>query len=74
MLVVLNQESRRGAGPDDVTEQQVAINPETIDRLVPDAGRTVKAALSDGETMTFIGPIETLVDKINRCVLKGEVL
>lgn len=78
MLVVLTELHRFGAGPNDFREQEIAVDPDTIHRLVSDneiaegqetTGQLVDAAvtatLTDGSTLTLKGSICWLVSIIN---------
>ena len=58
MLVVLIQLDRYGAGLSDFHEQEVAVDPDTVHRLMP------------GGTLTLLGGIRELVKAINEPYLK----
>ncbi|KKL17334.1 hypothetical protein LCGC14_2486600 [marine sediment metagenome] len=78
MLVVLTELHRLGAGPNDFRRQRVAVDPETIHRLVPsgtigNGRKTTLATLTDGATLTLVGSVEKLAGTINELYqLPGE--
>jgi len=75
MLVVLKQPDRFGAGASDFREQEVAVDPDTIHRLVPgdkvgEGQKTTTATMTDGGTLTLIGSVRSLVKAINEPYLR----
>jgi hypothetical protein len=49
----------------------VALDPDTIHRMVPDDGTNVRVTFEDGEQMTLEGKLGELVEKINGSVIPG---
>lgn len=75
MFVVLKQLDRFGAGQTDFREQEVAVAPDTIHRLVPgdevgEGQKTTTATMTDGGTLTLLGSVRELVETINELYLR----
>ena len=69
MLIVLQEQHRTGST--DVDEQDVAVHPATIHRMVPHDKGTVRATFEDGEQITLVGDVRGLVKQINRSCQQG---
>ena len=74
MLIIMTEEKR--VGSTEVEFREVALDPETIHRMVPnpdvlgigdapDPLKTVKVSFEDGEEMTLVGSVQELVEQIN---------
>jgi hypothetical protein len=69
MLIVVTEQHRIGST--DVEQREVAIHPDTIDRMVPEDKGTVKAVFRDGDKITLVGELRKLVNQVNRAETLG---
>lgn len=63
MLMVMRELKRIGST--DAVEQEVAVHCDTVHRMVPVDGQSVRVTFEDGEEMTLVGTIRELTDQIN---------
>jgi len=70
MLEIFQECRRRGAGPNDIQRREVAIDPDSIHRMVPtgdslEGKAVIEAVTDDGETIRLVGTLQELVRQIN---------
>lgn len=63
MLIVLKE--RKQVGSTDHREREIAVQRETVHRMVPVDDRAVRVTFEDGEEMTLVGTIRELAEQLN---------